>query len=130
MDRTTRGAREGGLYAPTLTAAERAALDAAAGRPLLEDEVALVRVLIRRALEEADQIDVRLVGRLIDTLCRLLRTREAVGAGGETLAETLARLGAEALLEREHAGGGAAAEGEPRGGQLRLSLPETDEESA
>jgi len=125
------GARDGGLYAPTLTAAARSALDAAAGRPLLEDEVALVRVLIRRALEEADQVDVRRVGRFIDTLCRLPRTREAVGAGAETLAETLARLGAEALLERERAGGiGVVAEGDRRDQQLRLDLPEHDEEIA
>ncbi len=74
--------RTGGLYQPGFTAEELRSLAVSRERPLLDDEVDLLRLLIRRMVgdeaEVEESIDIEAIGRLVDRLGRLLRTRKHV----------------------------------------------------
>ena len=76
--------RTGGLYQPGFTEEELRSLSLSNGRPLLDDEIDLLRLLIRRVVSDGssdeESIDVEAIGRLIDRLGRLLRTRQQVAS--------------------------------------------------
>lgn len=101
MSRKQRRTPAGRFYAPALTDDERAALEVAAGRPLLDEEIDVLRVLIRRTLDpDGGAPNIVLAGRLIETLGRLLRARQIVtGSRRESPADVLARLGIDVLKE-------------------------------
>ena len=83
MERTRRSRdRAGGLYHPAFSQEELRALTVSNGRPVLDDEIDLLRLLIRRLVGDdatgQEPVDIEAVGRLIDRLGRLLRTRQHV----------------------------------------------------
>lgn len=85
MERTRRSRdRAGGLYHPGFSQEELRALTLSNGRPIPDDEIDLLRLLIRRLVSDdssnEESIDIEAVGRLIDRLGRLLRTRQHVAA--------------------------------------------------
>ncbi|MCL5074201.1 MAG: hypothetical protein M1136_00905 [Chloroflexi bacterium] len=82
--------RQHGFYAHIFTPAEQADLAAALGDPSLADEIALLKVLIRRAL--AEEPDLKMVRAAVDTLCRALKVQYALrGKAARNLEEALAK---------------------------------------
>ena len=98
-----------GFTAEELSALERAGFQVKPGRVSseLDDEAQVLRILIRRLLRDESgrngegAIDHDAIGRTIDRLARLIRTRAAIGGGtaeADSLsAASLARIGTRAL---------------------------------
>ncbi|HLI26029.1 MAG TPA: hypothetical protein VKZ60_03105 [Chloroflexota bacterium] len=85
-----RNALRHGLYSRQLSAVERVELFAARAMAGLDEEIALTRLLILRALRERDP---GAYARLAETLCRQLRTqRQLSGAGADSLAAALGKV--------------------------------------
>jgi hypothetical protein len=90
-----------GLYAAAFHEEEHAALEAAGGRGL-DDEIRLLRVLVRRLVLDQEappgELDARvaLVARYVDVLGRTMRTHAGLG---ESAAETTHRALQQALSE-------------------------------
>jgi hypothetical protein len=122
------------LYWSEFTDDERCALAEAGIEPapdgggILEDEAAVLRILIRRALAVADpaappNAHVETIGRLVDRLGRLLRTRRALAPreDGPAIGELLFRAGAQALAA------GRARAARPRRAARRSPPPDAGE---
>ena len=108
------GRRAANFYADLFTAEELASLADAVARDALADEVALLRVMIRRVAAET-ATDLETVGRAVERLARTLRHQralrgEAVKGLEEALAQVLDELATEAGMgapaEREEDGDG------------------------
>lgn len=76
---TSRKRPEAGFYSRALAQAEQVDLQDASGVQGLDDEVALVRLLLRRLIEEQPD-EVKLQLRTVNTLAKLLHTRYQLSA--------------------------------------------------
>lgn len=84
------GGGAGEFYAPALAGAERGDLAAAAGLAGLAGEIAMLRLLIRRGVEEGD---VEAARRGVETLCRALKVQRALEERpADSLAGAFARV--------------------------------------
>jgi hypothetical protein len=102
------GSKKDGLYRDRFTDEERQRLreaGRAGAADSVDEEIELLRVLIRRAME-APEPDAESVGRLVDRLGSLYRTRRGLGGRADDglTAGQVARIGHQVLLEgRERA---------------------------
>ena len=89
--------KDGQFYAKVLSQDEITALsELAANRPSLQDEIALLKVLIRRKLEEGS--DLSTISRAVDALGRALKVQKQISDEGR---QALQDAFMKALLEME-----------------------------